>query len=75
MVFRIVLGILESIRKLKLKMENTNYDSDDEMSQLEKLQYQDIPKGMFVSGWDDDADDNIEEEKNPTGKQAFIKKM
>lgn len=50
-------------------MENTNYDSDEEMSQLDKLQYQNIPKGMFVSGWDD-ADDNIEEEKNPTGKQT-----
>lgn len=51
----------------KVRMDNTNYDSDEEMSQLEKLQYQNIPKGMFVSGWDD-ADDNIEEEKNPTGK-------
>lgn len=51
-------------------MENTNYDSDDETSQLEKLQYQNIPKGMFVSGWDDDGDENIEEEKNPSCKQT-----
>ncbi|XP_039950338.1 ankyrin repeat domain-containing protein 49 [Bactrocera neohumeralis] len=49
-----------------------DYDSDDEQSQLEKLRYAKIPRGMFVSGWDDDADDLIEEDKNP---QSSIERM
>uniref|UniRef100_A0A034WR57 Ankyrin repeat domain-containing protein 49 n=1 Tax=Bactrocera dorsalis TaxID=27457 RepID=A0A034WR57_BACDO len=49
-----------------------DYDSDDEQSQLEKLRYANIPRGMFVSGWDDDADDLIEEDKNP---QSSIERM
>ncbi|XP_017476113.1 PREDICTED: ankyrin repeat domain-containing protein 49 [Rhagoletis zephyria] len=49
-----------------------DYDSDDEKSQLEKLRYAKVPRGMFVSGWDDDADELIEEDKNP---QASIERM
>lgn len=44
-----------------------DYDSDEEKSQLEKLQYVDVKPGMFVSGWDDE-NDLIEEDKNPQGK-------
>ncbi|KAM8715582.1 hypothetical protein ACLKA7_002604 [Drosophila subpalustris] len=49
-----------------------DYDSDDEKSQIEKLQHAKVPRGMFVSGWDDDADELIEEDKNP---QASIERM
>lgn len=44
-----------------------DYDSDDEQSQLDKLRYAKVPRGMHVSGWDDDADELIEEDKNPEG--------
>lgn len=47
-----------------------DYDSDDEKSQVEKLRYAKVPRGMFVSGWDDDADELIEEDKNPQGTEA-----
>lgn len=47
-----------------------DYDSDDEKSQVEKLRYAKVPRGMFVSGWDDDADELIEEDKNPQGTKA-----
>ncbi|KAH8255578.1 hypothetical protein KR038_006528 [Drosophila bunnanda] len=46
-----------------------DYDSDDEKSQVEKLRYAKVPRGMFVSGWDDDADELIEEDKNPQCKK------
>ncbi|EDW37038.1 GL25731 [Drosophila persimilis] len=49
-----------------------DYDSDDEKSQVEKLRYAKVPRGMFVSGWDDDADELIEEDKNP---QASVERM
>ncbi|CAD6997030.1 ankyrin repeat domain-containing protein 49 [Ceratitis capitata] len=49
-----------------------DYDSDDEKSQIEKLRYAKVPRGMFVSGWDDDADELIEEDNNP---QASIERM
>ncbi|KAH8308132.1 ankyrin repeat domain-containing protein 49 [Drosophila kikkawai] len=49
-----------------------DYDSDDEKSQVEKLRYAKVPRGMFVSGWDDDADELIEEDKNP---QSSIERM
>ncbi|XP_023170187.1 ankyrin repeat domain-containing protein 49 [Drosophila hydei] len=49
-----------------------DYDSDDEKSQVEKLRYAKVPRGMFVSGWDDDTDELIEEDKNP---QASIERM
>ncbi|XP_075150576.1 ankyrin repeat domain-containing protein 49 [Haematobia irritans] len=49
-----------------------DYDSDDEQSQLEKLRYAKVPRGMHVSGWDDDADELIEEDKNP---QATLERM
>uniref|UniRef100_A0A1I8P306 Uncharacterized protein n=1 Tax=Stomoxys calcitrans TaxID=35570 RepID=A0A1I8P306_STOCA len=49
-----------------------DYDSDDEQSQLEKLRYAKVPRGMHVSGWDDDADELIEEDKNP---QASLERM
>ncbi|XP_017843659.2 ankyrin repeat domain-containing protein 49 [Drosophila busckii] len=49
-----------------------DYDSDEEQSQIEKLQHAKVPRGMFVSGWDDDADELIEEDKNP---QASIEGM
>ncbi|XP_054744323.1 ankyrin repeat domain-containing protein 49-like [Anastrepha obliqua] len=49
-----------------------DYDSDDEKSQIEKLRYAKVPRGMFVSGWDDDADELIEEDKNP---QASLERM
>jgi len=42
-----------------------DYDSDDEKSQVEKLRHAKVPRGMFVSGWDDDADELIEEDKDP----------
>jgi len=45
-----------------------DYDSDDEKSQVEKLRHAKVPRGMFVSGWDDDADELIEEDKNPQSK-------
>ncbi|TDG42590.1 hypothetical protein AWZ03_010999 [Drosophila navojoa] len=48
-----------------------DYDSDDEKSQFEKLRYAKVPRGMFVSGWDDDTD-GVEEDKNP---QASIERM
>lgn len=44
-----------------------DYDSDDENSQIEKLRHAKVPRGMFVSGWDDDADELIEEDTNPQG--------
>ncbi|XP_017117055.1 ankyrin repeat domain-containing protein 49 [Drosophila elegans] len=50
----------------------TDYDSDEEKSQVEKLRYAKVPRGMFVSGWDDDADELIEEDKNP---QSSIERM
>ncbi|KAI8042581.1 ankyrin repeat domain-containing protein 49 [Drosophila gunungcola] len=49
-----------------------DYDSDEEKSQVEKLRYAKVPRGMFVSGWDDDADELIEEDKNP---QSSIERM
>ncbi|KAH8395506.1 hypothetical protein KR215_011467 [Drosophila sulfurigaster] len=49
-----------------------DYDSDDEKSQIEKLRNVKVPKGMFVSGWDDDSDELIQEDKNP---QASIDRM
>ncbi|XP_034667182.1 ankyrin repeat domain-containing protein 49 [Drosophila subobscura] len=49
-----------------------DYDSDDEKSQVEKLRHAKVPRGMFVSGWDDDADELIEEDKNP---QASVERM
>ncbi|KAH8244271.1 ankyrin repeat domain-containing protein 49 [Drosophila bipectinata] len=49
-----------------------DYDSDDEKSQVEKLRYAKVPRGMHVSGWDDDADELIEEDKNP---QSSIESM
>ncbi|KAL9928002.1 ankyrin repeat domain-containing protein 49 isoform 1-T2 [Glossina fuscipes fuscipes] len=49
-----------------------DYDSDDEKSQLDKLRYAKVPRGMHVSGWDDDADELIEEDRNP---QASIERM
>ncbi|XP_022232277.1 ankyrin repeat domain-containing protein 49 [Drosophila obscura] len=49
-----------------------DYDSDDEKSQVEKLRNAKVPRGMFVSGWDDDADELIEEDKNP---QASVERM
>ena len=45
-----------------------DYDSDEEKSQFEKLRYAKVPRGMHVSGWDDDADELIEEDRNPQGK-------
>ncbi|TMW41642.1 hypothetical protein DOY81_013279 [Sarcophaga bullata] len=50
----------------------TDYDSDEEKSQFEKLRYAKVPRGMHVSGWDDDADELIEEDRNP---QASIERM
>ncbi|XP_068140599.1 ankyrin repeat domain-containing protein 49 [Drosophila tropicalis] len=50
----------------------SDYDSDEETSQVEKLRHAKVPRGMFVSGWDDDADELIEEDKNP---QASIERM
>lgn len=47
-----------------------DYDSDDEKSQVEKLRYAKVPRGMFVSGWDDDNDELIEEDKNPQGTEG-----
>ncbi|XP_037946014.1 ankyrin repeat domain-containing protein 49-like [Teleopsis dalmanni] len=44
----------------------SDYESDDEKSQFEKLKYATVPKGMSVSGWDDDEDDLVEEDSNPT---------
>ncbi|XP_073821842.1 ankyrin repeat domain-containing protein 49 [Musca autumnalis] len=49
-----------------------DYDSDEEQSQLDKLRYAKVPKGMHVSGWDDDADELIEEDKNP---EATLERM
>ncbi|XP_065357723.1 ankyrin repeat domain-containing protein 49 [Calliphora vicina] len=49
-----------------------DYDSDDEKSQIDKLRYAKVPRGMHVSGWDDDADELIEEDRNP---QASIERM
>ncbi|KAH8283571.1 hypothetical protein KR018_006808 [Drosophila ironensis] len=49
-----------------------DYDSDEEASQVEKLRYAKVPRGMFVSGWDDDADELIEEDKDP---QSSIERM
>ncbi|KAH8375733.1 hypothetical protein KR093_003141 [Drosophila rubida] len=49
-----------------------DYDSDDEKSQIEKLRNVKVPRGMFVSGWDDDSDELIQEDKNP---QASIDRM
>ncbi|KAI8118684.1 Ankyrin repeat domain-containing protein 49 [Lucilia cuprina] len=49
-----------------------DYDSDDEKSQFDKLRYAKVPRGMHVSGWDDDADELIEEDRNP---QASIERM
>lgn len=49
-----------------------DFDSDEEQSQLEKLRYAKIPRGMFVSGWDDDADNLIEEDKNPQCKFMIL---
>ncbi|XP_033173149.1 ankyrin repeat domain-containing protein 49 [Drosophila mauritiana] len=49
-----------------------DYDSDDEKSQVEKLRHAKVPRGMFVSGWDDDADELIEEDKDP---QSSIERM
>ncbi|EDW02834.1 ankyrin repeat domain-containing protein 49 [Drosophila grimshawi] len=49
-----------------------DFDSDDENSQVEKLRNVKVPRGMFVSGWDDDADELIEEDKNP---QASLDRM
>ncbi|XP_055852598.1 ankyrin repeat domain-containing protein 49 [Episyrphus balteatus] len=49
----------------------TDYDSDEEKSQMEKLQYADVKPGMFVSGWDDE-NDLIEEDKNP---QASLERL
>ncbi|XP_067625624.1 ankyrin repeat domain-containing protein 49 [Eurosta solidaginis] len=48
-----------------------DYDSDEEQSQIEKLRYAKVPRGMFVSGWDD-ADELIQEDKNP---QASLERM
>lgn len=44
-----------------------DYDSDDSVSQLEKLKYADVKPGMFVSGWED-PNDIVYEEPNPHGK-------
>lgn len=55
---------------IKSKYIMGDYDSDDEKSQVEKLRYAKVPRGMFVSGWDDDADELIEEDKNPQGTEA-----
>lgn len=49
-----------------------DYDSDEETSQIDKLRYAKVPRGMHVSGWDDDADELIEEDRNP---QASIERM
>ncbi|XP_055903642.1 ankyrin repeat domain-containing protein 49 [Eupeodes corollae] len=49
----------------------TDYDSDEEKSQMEKLQYADVKPGMFVSGWDDE-NDLIEEDKDP---QASLERL
>ncbi|CAD7086086.1 unnamed protein product [Hermetia illucens] len=39
-------------------------ESDDEMSQYEKMCSANVKPGMFVSGWDDPAD-LVQEDKNP----------
>lgn len=43
-----------------------DYDSDDSLSQLEKIRNADVRPDMFVSGWDD-PDELIEEDANPHG--------
>lgn len=52
-----------------------DYDSDEEKSQVEKLRYAKVPRGMFVSGWDDDADELIEEDKNPQCKLKYKSRL
>lgn len=52
-------------------MADSDYDSDDSLSQLEKIRNADVKPGMFVSGWDD-PDDLITEDKNPHGKKATV---
>lgn len=49
-----------------------DYDSDEEKSQLDKLRYANIPRGMNVSGWDDDTDELIQEDRNPQGLQSQL---
>lgn len=46
-------------------------ESDDEMSQYEKMCSANVKPGMFVSGWDDPAD-LVQEDKNPHGKYVRI---
>lgn len=49
------------------------YEADDKLTEMDwdGIKTPNIKPGMFVSGWEEDAD-GIEEDKNPTGTSKFI---
>lgn len=49
------------------------YEVDDKLTEMDwdGIKTPNIKPGMFVSGWEEDAD-GIEEDKNPTGTAKFI---
>ena len=56
-----------------LTKDDAAEEEEEEMDTLEALEAKmsKVPRGMFVSGWDD-PDDLIEEDKEPNGMQTHF---
>lgn len=57
-----------------MNSDSDTYSSDEnELDKLQsKMELAKVKRGMFVSGWEDPADDSFDEVENPRGKSLII---